>query len=108
MKRKVIDVTVQEAAQLLNVTPRSILNYIRAKELEAVKVGKVWYIKKPSLDTFSYRFGLKTGVDKEQAPIYPPPALRVKRRVQIPLKMGRIKRTIYSAPFDSFKLPKIS
>lgn len=44
------EVTVGQAADFLGVTTRTVLNYIQAKEIEAIKVGKSWYIKTPSLD----------------------------------------------------------
>lgn len=52
------EVTVQAASDFLGVTQRTVINYIRAKEIEAVKVGKSWFIKKPSLDAFSQRYGI--------------------------------------------------
>lgn len=63
-KNRMGDVTVHEAAQILAVTTRSILNYIKSKEIEAVKVGKSWYIRKASLDAFAQRFGFG-GVESE-------------------------------------------
>jgi len=62
MKNKNGDLTVGQASELLGVTPRSIINYINAKEIEAVKVGKSWFIRRASLDSFSMRFGI--GKDK--------------------------------------------
>lgn len=61
MKNKNGDLTVQEASERLGVTPRSIINYINAKEIEAVKVGKSWFIRRASLDSFSMRFGIGKG-----------------------------------------------
>ena len=57
MTKKNCEVSVQEAADHLGVTTRSILNYIREKEIEAIKVGKTWFIKSPSLDAFITRYG---------------------------------------------------
>lgn len=62
MKNKNGDLTVQEASERLGVTPRSIINYINAKEIEAVKVGKSWFIRRASLDSFSIRFGIGRSV----------------------------------------------
>lgn len=58
VKKKEIDLTVQEAAKRLGVTSRSILNYINSKEIEAIKVGKSWFIRRASLDSFSNRYGI--------------------------------------------------
>lgn len=62
MKNKNKDLTVGEASERLGVTPRSIINYINAKEIEAVKVGKTWFIRRASLDSFSVRFGIGKSV----------------------------------------------
>lgn len=52
------EMSVVEAATLLGVTSRSVLNYIKSKEIEAIKVGKAWHIKRPSVEAFSSRYGL--------------------------------------------------
>ena len=52
-----LEFTVTQAAQMLGVSTRSVLNYIKHKEIEAVKVGKSWFIKGPSLDAFQQRHG---------------------------------------------------
>ncbi|MFP5387196.1 MAG: helix-turn-helix domain-containing protein [Bacteriovoracia bacterium] len=52
------EVSVDEAAQVLGVTPRSVLNYIKAKDIEAIKVGKSWFINRPSLEAFKQRYKL--------------------------------------------------
>ncbi len=44
--------TVEEVAEILKVTPRTLYNYIKNKELEAVKIGKYWRIKHSSLQAF--------------------------------------------------------
>jgi excisionase family DNA binding protein len=64
MKNKNGDMTVAEAADVLGVTTRSVLNYIKAKEIEAIKVGKSWFIRKASLEAFSHKFGIR----KEEIP----------------------------------------
>lgn len=70
------EITVQDASDFLGVTQRTVINYIRAKEIEAVKVGKSWFIKKPSLDAFSQRYGIRVAPQQEQketqAPADPP------------------------------------
>lgn len=58
MKQENIELSVKEASLLIGVTTRSILNYIKAKEITAIKVGKSWYIKEPSLMAFAKRYGL--------------------------------------------------
>lgn len=58
-KKKPNELTVEEAAGILGVTPRSVINYVRAKEFEAIKVGKTWFINRPSFDVFKQRYGFK-------------------------------------------------
>ncbi len=55
-KRKNPELTVKEIAQSLGISTRSVLNYIKTKELKAIKVGKSWYIKRPSFDAFVKRY----------------------------------------------------
>ena len=52
MKDKRGDVTVSEAANSLGVTTRSVLNYIKAKEIDALKVGSLGTLKRPLLILF--------------------------------------------------------
>jgi excisionase family DNA binding protein len=71
------EVTVQAASDFLGVTQRTVINYIRSKEIEAVKVGKSWFIKKPSLDAFSLRYGIRATPQqdpKQDEPAANPPA----------------------------------
>ena len=57
-KNKQNELTVMEASQILGVGQRSVLNYIRSKEISAIKVGKNWFINPVSLDVFKQRYGL--------------------------------------------------
>lgn len=41
-----------EAQQILQVTQRSIYNYITSGKLKAVKVGGIYHISKPELERF--------------------------------------------------------
>ena len=59
MKKIKLEISVQEAADHLGVTTRTILNYIRQKEIEAIKVGKTWFIKSTSLDALVSRYDFK-------------------------------------------------
>lgn len=57
-KNKGKEASVEEASQVLNVTPRTVINYINSKEIEAIKVGKSWFIDRPSLEAFKQRYNL--------------------------------------------------
>lgn len=58
-KGNIPELTVSEAASLLDVSTRTIINYIKDKEIEATKVGKSWFIKAPSFDSFCQRYKFK-------------------------------------------------
>lgn len=59
-KKNMRETTVDEAAIELGVTARSVLNYIKTKEIEALKVGKSWFINKASLDAFKQKHGFSS------------------------------------------------
>ncbi|MFT6633399.1 MAG: excisionase family DNA binding protein [Bacteriovoracaceae bacterium] len=40
------DMSVLEVSELLGVTPRSVINYVKSKEIEGIKVGKSWFLKR--------------------------------------------------------------
>jgi excisionase family DNA binding protein len=46
------DYTVEEIAEKLRVTPRTVLNIIRRQELVAYRVGAHWRITQESFDKF--------------------------------------------------------
>lgn len=57
--RNIAQISVLGAAEKLGVSERSVLNYIKMKEIEAIKVGKQWFVSVPSLDAFAQRYGHK-------------------------------------------------
>ena len=57
-KKQQKEATVEEAARLLAVSPRTVINYINTKQIEAIKVGKSWFIVLPSLEAFRQRYKL--------------------------------------------------
>lgn len=44
--------TLNEVADILKVTKRTLYNYIKAEQLPAVKMGKYWRITEENLQTF--------------------------------------------------------
>lgn len=56
-KRNTSEILVEDAAHELGVSARTITNYIKSKEIEAIKVGKSWFINKASFDAFKQRHG---------------------------------------------------
>lgn len=44
--------TVKEAAARLKVSPRAVLDWIRAGKLRAAKVGKAWRLKESDIEAF--------------------------------------------------------
>lgn len=49
---EIILYTIEEVSIILKVTPRTIYNFIKAKQLKAVKVGKYWRVSESSLQDF--------------------------------------------------------
>lgn len=60
------EASVEEASQVLGVTARTVINYINSKEIEAIKVGKSWFIKRASLEAFKQRYKLGEQADPTQ------------------------------------------
>ncbi len=44
--------TINEVADILKVTTRSIYNYVKSGNLQAVKMGKYWRITESNLQAF--------------------------------------------------------
>jgi len=53
--RDVLFMTTDEAAQMLRVQPRTIVNLIARKELGAIRVGSDYRIPRPALDAYQRR-----------------------------------------------------
>jgi excisionase family DNA binding protein len=89
MSKNNIEVSVKEAADMIGVSTRSIINYIKAKEIAAIKVGKSWFIKEPSLIAFAQRHGLSNNqdIDETQA---------VLQEEAAPVTTTKTKDTVFS------------
>ena len=46
------EISATVAAQILGVSERTVLNFIRQKQIRAVKVGKSWFVQKDSVEAF--------------------------------------------------------
>jgi excisionase family DNA binding protein len=44
--------TLDEVAEILKVTKRTLYNYVKAGKLSAVKMGKYWRVSEESLQAF--------------------------------------------------------
>lgn len=44
--------TIEEIAQILRVTQRTIYNYIKEEELPAIKIGKHWRVRHEHLELY--------------------------------------------------------
>ncbi len=113
-KKNLRETTVDEAAIELGVTARSVLNYIKTKEIEALKVGKSWFIKKASLDAFKQKHGFISKNDpseelSEKTPVSEnfPKNTEISEKVQTTRATGKKeKRDIY--PVQSLRLFQIA
>ncbi len=46
------EISATVAAQILGVSERTVLSFIRQKQIRAVKVGKSWFVQKDSVEDF--------------------------------------------------------
>jgi excisionase family DNA binding protein len=44
--------TIEEVSEILKVTPRTIYNFIKSRNLKAVKIGKYWRVSEQALHEF--------------------------------------------------------
>lgn len=59
--------TLGEITEILQVTRRTIYNYIKAGQLKAVKIGREWRVTQKALDAF-LEHGTETGFFDTVAP----------------------------------------
>ena len=103
--------SVEQAADCLQVSDRSILNYIRAKKVKALKVGKQWFVDVASLDAFALNYGF--AIQPEESPPVVTPAKPDPRLPPPPVVPGtsnaRTRNPCALACFrlclDAFKMP---
>lgn len=50
------EISVKKASQLLNLSERTVLNFIKQKKIEAIKVGRDWFIDYASFISFSEKY----------------------------------------------------
>jgi len=50
---------------MLGISSRSVLNYIKAREIDAIKVGKQWHVELASVEVFKQSHGFKETPDAE-------------------------------------------
>ena len=61
----IIQINVQKAAALIDVTDRTVLNLIKLRKFEAIKVGKEWFIDYPSFVSFLQKYKYKKNLNVE-------------------------------------------
>ncbi len=61
----VIQIDVKKAAALIQVTERTILNLIKLRKFEAIKVGKEWFIDYASFVSFIHRYKYQKNIQVE-------------------------------------------
>lgn len=44
--------TLDEVAEMLKITKRTLYNYVKTGELKAVKIGKYWRVTRENIDNF--------------------------------------------------------
>lgn len=58
MKKKGKEISVKKAAQSLKLSERTVLNFIKQKKLEAIKVGRDWFIDHASFVSFALKYDI--------------------------------------------------
>lgn len=58
-----LQISVKEASIRLQLTERSVLNFIKQRRIDAVKVGKEWFVDYSSFVAFRQRYQLKEFVE---------------------------------------------
>jgi excisionase family DNA binding protein len=58
VKKKGKEISVKKAAQSLNLSERTVLNFIKQKKLEAIKVGRDWFIDYASFVSFALKYDI--------------------------------------------------
>ena len=53
--KNISQITVGETSAILGLSERSVLNHIKSKEIEAIKVGKKWFVSQASAEAFLQR-----------------------------------------------------
>jgi excisionase family DNA binding protein len=87
-KHKKREITVEKAAEMLSVTPRSVINYIKSKDIEAVKVGKNWFIAKASIDAFSRKHGFNKTLKRKFPQIFRKKFQKTRLLIHLLLNLG--------------------
>ena len=54
------EINVDQVAAILEVSERTVLNYIKARQIKAVKVGKRWFVDRASFESFQKNRGTPT------------------------------------------------
>lgn len=55
--KRYLEVNVKIASQMLRVTERSVLNYLRDHRINGTKVGKEWFVDRASIEAFALKYG---------------------------------------------------
>ena len=65
MKKSGKEISVKKAAQILNLSERTVLNFIKQKKLIAIKVGRDWFIDYASFISFSEKYEFDASANSE-------------------------------------------
>jgi|GEM_PF-6444613 len=62
------ELSIEDVAARLGVSERSIVNYLRTRRIEGIKVGKKWFINAASVDAFIIRYGFSAEAPQSPLP----------------------------------------
>ncbi len=81
--KDVLFVTTVEAAKMLRVSPRTIVNLIARKELGAIRVGTDYRIPRPALETYQRRQATSPDALAHLSAIATPSTAEQKQRLEM-------------------------
>jgi len=67
------EISVKQAARKIACTERTILNFIKMKRFQAIKVGRDWYIDYASFVSFAKRYEYPLKEEQASSPLEAPP-----------------------------------
>ena len=69
LKKKGKEINVKRAAELLNLSERTVLNFIKQKKIDAIKVGRDWFIDYASFVSFALKYDMRIFEMKEHSEV---------------------------------------
>jgi excisionase family DNA binding protein len=66
LKKKGKEISVKKAAQFLKLSERTVINFIKQKKIEAIKVGRDWFVDYASFVSFAQKYDMRIFETREE------------------------------------------